>query len=171
MIRTFAALVVGAALTGVALPACAQASYKNETSLYGSWEDITEPTDSKQATFDLRYGRFVTSQVVATAGVLYSRFKGPTVDATSAALSIGAKYYIQEPRAKPLAPFVDVSVGLARTDDGRTSSDDFTWALGGGVAYFLTDTTSVDAGLRLFHTNTNITTKGSRIFLGITTRF
>jgi opacity protein-like surface antigen len=170
MKKTIAAFLAGAALSGVALPACAEA-FKNEISLYGSWQDINEPTDSEQATVDLRYGRFVTPQIVATAGLLYSRFKGPTIDATSGALSIGAKYYIQEPRLKALAPFLDVSVGIARTDDGRSSSDDFTWAFGGGVAYFLTESTSLDAAIRLFQTNTDIETKGSRIQFGITTRF
>jgi len=170
MKKIAAALLAGAALAGFALSACAEAQ-KNEISLYGSYQDINEPTDSQQATVDVHYGRFVTPQIVATAGVLYSRFKGPAIDATSGALSIGAKYYIQEPRAKALAPFLDVSVGVARTDDGRSSSDDFTWAFGGGVAYFLTESTSLDAAIRLFQTNTELKTKGSRIVLGITTRF
>ena len=170
MKRTVAALLAGAALAGLALSASAEA-FKNEVSAYGSWQDINEPTDSSQTTVDLRYGRFVTPQLLGTAGALYSRFKGPTIDASSTALTVGAKYYINAPRAQAIAPFLDVSLGAAITDDGRDSSSDFTWELGGGVAYFLTESTSLDAALRLFHTNTDVTTKGTRFFFGITTRF
>ena len=166
----FAALVLGAALTGFALSAAAQAQ-KNEVSVYGSWQDVNEPTDLKDIHLDLRYGRFVTPQILGIAGVLYSRFKGPTVDATSAGFTVGAKYYITAPRAQSIAPFLDASIGAARTDDGRQTSTDLTWELGGGAAYFLTETTSLDAALRLFHTNTDATTKGTRLFVGLTTRF
>lgn len=176
MKSTIAAVLAGAALAGLALSAGAQAqksetSLKNEISLYGSWQNLNEPTDSSQTHVDVRYGRFVTPQLLGTAGLLYSRFKGPTIDATSAGLTVGAKYYINAPRAQAIAPFLDASVGAALTDDGQKNSTDLTWELGGGVAYFLTDATSLDAALRLFHTNTDVTTKGTRFLFGITTRF
>jgi opacity protein-like surface antigen len=170
MKKTVAALLAGAALAGFALSAGAEAQ-KNEISLYGSWEDINEPTDLQAITLNVRYGRFVTPQLLGTAGVLHSRFKGPTVDAASTALTVGAKYYIHAPRAEALVPFLDASIGAAISDDGREDSTDFMWELGGGVAYFLSEATSIDVALRLFHTSTDVTTKGSRFFLGITTRF
>ena len=170
MKKTVAAVLAGAALAGFALAAGAEAQ-KNEVSLYGSWEDINEPTDLSQTHLNVRYGRFVSPQLLGTAGVLYSRFKGPTIDASSAGFTVGAKYYVIAPRAQAIAPFLDASVGAAITDDGRESSTDFTWELGGGVAYFLTESTSLDAALRLFHTSTDVETKGTRFFFGVTTRF
>lgn len=170
MKKTVAAVLAGAALAGFALAAGAEAQ-KNEVSLYGSWEDINEPTDLSQTHLNVRYGRFMSPQLLGTAGVLYSRFKGPTIDASSAGFTVGAKYYVNAPRAQAIAPFLDASVGAAITDDGRESSTDFTWEFGGGVAYFLTESTSLDAALRLFHTSTDVETKGTRFFFGITTRF
>src|SRR5262245_37252030 len=101
MKKTVAALLAGAALTGFALSAGAEAQ-KNEISAYGSWQDINEPTDSSTTQIDVRYGRFVSPQLLGIAGVLYSRFKGPTIDASSAAFTVGAKYYINPPRAQAI---------------------------------------------------------------------
>ena len=170
MKKTLAALLASAGLAGIALPACAE-TFKNEVSASGSWEDIDEPTDFEQTHLFLRYGRFMSPQFVATAGLLHSRFKGPAIEAATTGLTIGAKYYIGELRAKTLAPFLDTSIGVATTDNGSEDSTDFTWEFGGGVAYFFTEATSVDLALRLFHTNTDIETKGVRFFLGLTTRF
>jgi hypothetical protein len=170
MKKTVAAFVAGAALSGVAVPACAEA-FKNEVSISGSWEDISEPTEFEQTTLFLRYGRFVSPQLLGTAGLQHSRFKGPGIEATSSGLTVGAKYYITAPRAQAISPFLDVSLGVARTDNGTEDSTDFTWEFGGGVSWFFTEATSVDAALRLFHTSTDVETKGTRFFLGITTRF
>lgn len=170
MKKTMAALLAGAALCGIALPACAE-TFKNEVSLSGSWEDIDEPTEFEQTTLFLRYGRFVSPQLVGTVGLQHSNFKGAGIDVTSSGLTIGAKYYISAPRAQAISPFLDASLGIARTDNGPEDSTDFTWEFGGGVSWFFTEATSVDAALRLFHTSTDVETKGTRFFLGITTRF
>lgn len=170
MEKTLASLLAGAALCAAASAAPAQA-LRNEVSLFGSWEDIREPTSFEQTHLFLRYGRFVSPQFVATAGLQRSRFEGAGLDATTTGVTVGAKYYINAPRAQTIAPFLDASVGVANTDNGRDDSTDLTWELGGGVSWFFTEATSFDAALRLFHTSTDVDTKGTRLFLGITTRF
>jgi hypothetical protein len=170
MKKTLATLVAGAALAGVAQGALAQ-TFRNEVSLFGSWEDIDQPTKFEQSNLYLRYGRFVSPQFVATLGLQRWRFEGAGFDASTTALTIGGKYYIAAPRNQVLAPFLDASIGVAKTDNGTADSTDFTWEFGGGASWFFTEATSFDAGLRLFHTSTDVQTKGTRIFVGITTRF
>jgi opacity protein-like surface antigen len=170
MKKTLAALVAGAALAGVAQGALAQ-TFRNEVSLFGSWEDIDEPTKFEQSNLYLRYGRFVSPQFVGTLGLQRWRFEGSGIDASTLALTVGAKYYITPPRNQAIAPFLDAAIGVAKTDNGSDDSTDFTWEVGGGVSWFFTEATSFDAGLRLFHTSTDVETKGTRIFVGITTRF
>ena len=68
MKKTLVTLVAGAALAGVAQGALAQ-TFRNEVSLFGSWEDIDQPTKFEQSNLYLRYGRFVSPQFVATLGL------------------------------------------------------------------------------------------------------
>ena len=110
-------------------------------------------------------------QLVGTLGLHRTFFEGGGIEAASTAFTVGAKYYITAPRAQGVAPFLDAAIGVAKTDNGRDNSTDFTWEFGGGVSWFFTEATSFDAALRLFHTDTDIETKGTRIFVGITTRF
>ena len=170
MKKTIAAFVAGASLCGVALPVCAE-KFSNELSISGSWEDINEPTEFEQLTLFLRYGRFMSPPLVGTLSLQRSSFEGSGISAASTGLTVGAKYYITPPRAQQISPFLDASVGVAKTDNGSEDSTDFTWEFGGGISFFFTEATSVDAALRLFHTSTDIETKGTRFFLGMTTRF
>ena len=170
MKKTLAVLVTGAALAGMAQGALAQ-TFRNEVSVFGSWEDIDEPTKLEQTTLDLRYGRFVSPQLVATLGLRRTFFEGGGIEAASTALMVGAKYYITPPRNQGMAPFLDAALGVAKTDNGRDNSTDFSWELGGGLSWFFTEATSFDAALRLLHTDTDVETKGTRMFVGITTRF
>src|ERR671924_409203 len=101
MKKTVAALFAGAALAGVVLPSSAQ-TFRHEVSLFGSWEDIREPANLEQTHFFLRYGRFVSPQLVGTLGLQRSRFEGSGIDAATTALTIGAKYYINAPRAQAI---------------------------------------------------------------------
>ena len=151
------------------LPAAAQAL--NEISLSGSWDDVREPSDMEQTTFNLRYGRYMTPQAVATLGIGHTSFKGSGVDFSQTSLTIGGKYYFGERRASALLPFADLAIGVAMTDAPGQDGTDFTWELGGGAAYFLTDTTSIDASIRYYNTDTDSSTKGIRMFVGITARF
>jgi opacity protein-like surface antigen len=170
MKKTLAALVGGIALCCAAVTASAQ-TYRNEISLFGSWEDVRDPVDFEQSHLFARYGRFVSPQLVGTLGLQRSRLETGGRETTNLGITVGAKYYIQPPKARVIAPFVEAAIGAAMVDDGSEDSTDLTWELGGGVSWFFTEATSFDASLRFFQTNTDIETKGTRLFVGITTRF
>lgn len=172
MTKTIAALFAGAALVGFALPASAQQPlpFSNEISLFGTWEDRKDP-DIERSNVTLRYGRFFRPQIVGTLGLAYESTEVPGADSSSLIATVGAKYYFAPLRAQAIVPFVDGAIGVAHTDNGPSDSTDLYWEFGGGVSWFFTQATSIDAGLRLFHADTDVETKGTRIFVGITTRF
>ena len=172
MKKAIAALFAGAALGGFALPASAQQSmpFSNEIQLFGTWEDRKDP-DIETSNVVLRYGRFFRPQLVGTLSLRYSSTEVPGADQSALGALVGAKYYFAPIRAQSMVPFVDGAIGIAHTDSGPSDSTDFTWEFGGGVSWFFTPDTSFDAGLRLFHTDTDVETKGTQIFVGITTRF
>ena len=175
MKKTLAALATGAILAGIAWPAASQTTqsfpaFTNEISLFGTWEDRDDP-DIERSNIALRYGRFFRPQIVGTHGLQYEKTEVPGVDNSSVVFTIGGKYYFTPVRTQAIVPFLDAAVGIAYTDNGPDDSTDFHWEFGGGVSWFFTQATSFDAGLRLFHTDTDVETKGTRIFVGITTRF
>lgn len=163
-------LILGMVCALFSLPAAAQA-VANEIMLFGSWDDVREPSDLEQTTIHLRYGRYMTPQAVATVGISRASFEGSGVDFTMTSFTVGGKYYFGQRAASAVLPFADLAVGIALTDTPGQDGTDFTWEIGGGVAYFLSDTTSVDASIRYYHTDTESTTKGLRMFFGITARF
>jgi hypothetical protein len=174
MKKTLTALAAAAVLAGVAGPAASQSTqfptFGNEVSLFGLWEDRKDP-DIETTRIYARYGRYFRPQVVGTPGFSRERTEVPGADSATTALMVGAKYYFTPLRPQSIVPFIDGAIGLANTDNGPDDSTDFAWEFGGGVSWFFTSATSFDAGLRLFHTDTDSDTKGTRIFVGITTRF
>ena len=77
-------LVLGMLWVFVALPAAAQSrtavpGVSNEVMLFGSWDDVREPSDIEQTTIHLRYGRYMTPNIVATAGISRTSFDGSGV--------------------------------------------------------------------------------------------
>jgi hypothetical protein len=173
MNKKVTAAVVAVALAGFALPAASQQtlpSLSNEVSVFGTWEDRKDP-DIETTNVVARYGRFFRPQFVGTLGLRYQSAEVPGADSSALAALIGAKYYFTPLRAQAIVPFVDGAIGLAHTDNGPSDSTDLTWEVGGGVSWFFTQAWSFDAGLRLFHTDTDVETKGTQIFVGITGRF
>lgn len=171
MKKAIAAMLAAAGLGLAALPAAAQQTFSNEISLFGSWEDQREPRNAEVTSLFLRYGRFVGPQLVGTGTLSRTRFEGGGNDSATTTFTVGAKYYISQPRAQAMVPFLDAAVGFANVDTGGRDSTDLAWELGGGVSWFFTGSTSFDAALRFFHTETDIETKGTRLTVGITTRF
>lgn len=167
------AAVFAAALAGFALPAASQQTLpqlSNELQLSGTWQDQKDP-DLETTNINLRYGRFFRPQIVGTLGLRYAHIEVPGPDASSLAALVGAKYYFTPLRAQAIVPFVDGAIGLAHIDSGTDDSTDLTWEIGGGVSWFFSQAWSFDAGLRLFHTDTDVETKGTQVFVGITARF
>jgi opacity protein-like surface antigen len=164
--------LLAAALAGVAASAAAQAPrLTHEIAVFGSWDDVDEPEQAETLNLNLRYGYFVSPRLVATASLGRTTFEGSGIDTASTTFLVGAKYYFAEVRAQSLIPFVDGGIGLTNIDTGPNDGTDFSWEFGGGVAFMFTESTSFDAALRLYNTDTDIRTKGTRVFLGLTTRF
>jgi opacity protein-like surface antigen len=165
------AVALGAAIALFSGGAAAQ-TYSNEFSFFGSYDNMDDP-DVTLSVFNLRYGKYLTSQAVAVIGVSRTNFEvSGAADSTTTALTGGAKYYFGQPVSRGFLPFVEAAIGLASTDTGASDSTDFTWELGGGASFFMTDATSFDASVRWYQTDTDGgDTEGMRIFLGMTTRF
>jgi hypothetical protein len=173
MRQIIGALLAAAAL-GFAVPAAAQqqgSAFSSEVSVFGMWEDLREPADVERTDVFLRYGRYFRPQIVGTLGFQRSRLEAAGSDVATTAATIGAKYYFTPPRTNAMVPFLDGAIGVAWTKANGDDSSDFTWEFGGGVSWFFSAATSFDAGLHLFQTSTDVETKGTRLFVGITTRF
>lgn len=166
-------VLLAAALAIFSGSAAAQAAQalQHEVSVFGTWDDVSEPQDVQTATINLRYGIVVRPQLLATATVGYSRFKTPSTESSTISVLGGAKYYFSPWRPQGVSPFVDAGIGFATTDTNSGDSTDLTWELGGGVSYFFDQRTSIDAALRLYWTDTQARTEGTRLFFGLTTRF
>jgi opacity protein-like surface antigen len=166
-VAAFSALLLGCALCA---PAFAQ-TYQNEISLFGAWDSANKPTDTDTVNVNVRYGRFMTPRIVAEGTVGYNRFETNSSHASTSQFLAGAKYYFGETQKQGLVPFADVGIGFAITDTPSKDSTDLAWAIGGGVAMFVSERTSIDTALRLYHINTNADTEGVRLSIGLTTRF
>jgi hypothetical protein len=172
--RPIIGALLAAATLGVAVPAAAQqqvSAFSNEVSVFGMWEDLREPTDVERTDVFLRYGRYVRPQLVGTLGFQRSRLEAAGSDVATTAATVGAKYYFTPPRANAIVPFLDAAIGVAWSKANGNDSSDFTWEFGGGASWFFSAATSFDAGFQLFQTSTDVETKGTRLFVGITTRF
>ena len=109
---------------------------------------------------------------MATLGLSRTSFDTANSDSTTTALTGGVKYYFGLPLARGLVPFAEAAIGFARVDTGVHDGTDLTWEVGGGAAYFITETTSLDASLRWYQTDTDGgDTEGIRLFVGMTARF
>ena len=164
------ALALGALFALVSGAAAAQ-TFKNEIAFFGTLDDVSEPEDIELMVLNLRYGYYLTAQTLATLGLSRTSFEASGLDTSTTALTVGAKYYFGQPRMESLLPFAEAALGLARTDTGRDDGTDFTWEFGGGASYFMTDSTSVDASIRWYQTDTSSRTEGLRFMVGLTTRF
>lgn len=166
------AAALGAVLAlAFAGPAAAQV-YRHELSFFGTYDRVDEPEDFTLSIFNLRYGHFLTEQIVATLGVNRTNFETDAAESTTTALTGGIKYYFTRLANRGLVPFAEAAVGFAMVDTGVDDSTDLTWEVGGGAAYFISEATSIDASLRWYQTDTDGgDTEGLRIFLGMTTRF
>lgn len=164
------AVLLAALLAVVSGSAAAQAE-RNEISLFGSWDDVSEPEDVESSALSVRYGRVVRPQVLATATLGYTHFKSRGTKSSTLSVLGGGKYYFTPLRTQGLVPFVDAAIGFATIDTNTGSDTDLTWELGGGVAYFISERTSIDGAVRLYWTDTDARTQGTRFFVGLTTRF
>lgn len=164
------AVAIGAGL--MLLSSAASAQYRHELSFFGAYDKVDEPAEFTLSIFNLRYGHYLSEQVLATLGVNRTNFDGGGADSTTLGATGGVKYYFGLGARGQLLPFVEAAVGFANVDTGGNDSTDLTWEVGGGAAYFLTEATSFDASLRWYQTDTDGgDTEGIRLFVGMTSRF
>lgn len=166
-VAAFSTLLLGCALCA---PAHAQ-TYQNEISLFGAWDSADKPADTDTVNVNVRYGRFMTPRIVAEGTIGYNRFETDSSHASTTQFLAGAKYYFGEAQKQGLVPFADVGIGFASSDTPGHDSTDLAWAIGGGVSMFVSERTSIDTALRLYHVNTDAETQGVRLSIGLTTRF
>jgi opacity protein-like surface antigen len=164
------AVVLGIVLALASGTAAAQ--YRHELSFFGAYDKVDEPEDFTLSIFNLRYGHYLTEQIVATLGLNRTNFDTRISDSTTTALTGGIKYYFTQVAQRGLVPFAEAAIGFAMVDTGVDDSTDLTWEIGGGAAYFITESTSIDASLRWYQTDTDGgDTEGLRLFVGMTARF
>jgi hypothetical protein len=164
-------IVIGVILALLSAPLAAQ-TFRHELSFFGSFDYMDEPVDLDRTVLNIRYGHYFSEQLVGTLTLGRESYRVTGPDTTLTSFTAGAKYYFGLPRRTTFVPFLEAAIGFATIDvPGVGDETDLTWEIGGGGAYFITDSTSADVSLRWYHTDTSASTEGMRIFLGLTTRF
>jgi hypothetical protein len=112
-------------------------------------------------------GQFVTPQLaIVTSLSLQRNFAG-----TATTIGVGGKYFFMDGFKGDLVPFAGVGIGLrlqaTPTDSNHGSTE---YALSGGVAYFLSDSTTLDAKLGLLIFN-DASPSATLISAGFSQRF
>ena len=157
------ALLLGMAIAMAAGQAMAQ-TYRHELSAFGSWTRMKQSGEAVNVNIlDVDYGYYFTPQTVGTLGI--SRFSSDRIGSTD--VTLGGKYYFGVGRRDSIVPYVAGGIGTTKTAGERARR----WELGGGFAYFVTESTSFDIGFDWFGIKTSPSTSGTLFGVGFTTRF
>ena len=108
-------------------------------------------TDGQSASLlNVSLGQFVTPQLAIVTALTTQR----NFAYTATTIGLGGKYYFMDGFKGDLVPFAGVGIGLrlaaTATDSNHGSTQ---YDVNGGVAYFLSDSTTLDAKLRLLSFN------------------
>jgi len=123
------------------------AAKSRELSLDGNYINI----DGQSASLlNAALGQFVTPQFVVVTSLTSQQNFG--YSATS--ISLGGKFYFMDGFKGDLVPFAGLGIGLRMAATATDSNHGSTqYDVNGGVAYFLTDSTTLDAKIRLLNFN------------------
>lgn len=130
--------IAAAALAGNALAQEKQ----NEVSLYGDMSSTdTGGTSTRTSTIQFSYGKYLTSNVVGKINYMIMDSDGSKVSD----LGLGARYYFK-PAGKQgdVVPFVGAGIELITYNTGGSSSSGSGVGAEGGVAMFVSESTSID---------------------------
>jgi hypothetical protein len=178
------AVALGAVAALTASQAFAQAQ-RNEVSAFASFQHTTTSTNTGGSDITTNnylvngsYGYYFSPQLVGTVGLTYNLTEGGAGDAGKSSttfLEVGAKYYFGNFRRSAWVPFVTGAVGVVSFSNSDSGSGGEFHA-GGGVSYFLTESTSIDPSIEYLYYKfsiggTDITNKGYQALLRMTTRF
>ncbi len=133
-------LVVLIAVLGITSTANA-ASKSRELSVDGNY---IATAGTSASLLNVSMGQFVTPQFAVVTALTDQRNFGYT----ATAISLGGKFFFMDGFKGDLVPFAGIGIGLRlRLTDANQGSTQYDF--NGGVAYFLSDSTTLDAKLRL----------------------
>ena len=131
-------LVVLIAVLGIASTANA-ASKDRELSVDGNYID----TDDRSASLlNVSLGQFVTPQFSVVTALTTQRNFGYT----ATTIGLGGKYFFMDGFKGDLVPFAGIGIGLRLRESSQGSTQ---YDFNGGLAYFLSDSTTLDAKLKV----------------------
>jgi hypothetical protein len=135
-------LVLVVALLGIAANAYA-AEKTREFSIDGTYMKTTDQQSLSMLNVSL--GQFLTTQMVIVTNL-------STLDNygyTSTSIGLGGKYYFMDGLRGDLVPFAGVGIALRQYSASGSNSSSTQYDINGGVSYFMTDVTTLDAKAKL----------------------
>ncbi len=105
---------------------------------------------SGQPTFSMlnvALGQFLTSQMVIVTNLSTQ----DTYGYTATSIGLGGKYYFMDGLKGDLVPFAGVGIALRQASAGGSNSSSTQYDVNGGVSYFMTDVTTLDARAKLMN--------------------
>jgi outer membrane protein W len=128
---------------GIATSAFA-ASKSRELAVDGNYISTQGPTPTAYL-LNASLGQLVTPQLVVVTALTTQK----NVATTATTIGIGAKYYFMDGFKGDLVPFAGLGIGLRMADTGAGSNQGSTqYDLNAGLAYFLSDSTTLDTKVK-----------------------
>lgn len=136
--KVFVALM----LLGIAVQAYASEKTR-EFSIDGTYMKITDQPSLSMLNVSL--GQFLAPQLVIVTNLNTLDSNGYT--ATS--IGLGGKYYFMDGMRGDLVPFAGAGIALRQISMAGSNSSSTQYDINGGVSYFMTDVTTLDARAKL----------------------
>lgn len=159
-------LVLIFAVLGITANAFA-AEKTREFSIDGIYLKTTD--QSSISMLNVSLGQFLTPQMVIVTNLSTLDTNGYT----STSIGLGGKYYFMDGLKGDLVPFAGAGISLRQESSGGSNSSSTQYDVNGGVAYFLSDVTTLDAKAKLISfTQTDGSHATTTVFsVGFTQRF
>jgi hypothetical protein len=135
-------LVLLVAALGISANAWA-AEKTREFSIDGTYMKASEQPSFSMLNVSL--GQFLTSQAAVVTSLSTMDNYGYTITS----IGLGGKYYFMDGLKGDLVPFAGAGIALRQVSGSGANTSSTQYDLNGGVAYFLTDVTTLDARAKL----------------------
>lgn len=135
-------LVLLIAVLGVATTAVA-AEKTREFSIDGTYMKASEQPSFSMLNVSL--GQFLTTQAAIVTALSTMDNYGYTITS----IGLGGKYYFMDGLRGDLVPFAGAGIALRQVSGSGANTSSTQYDLNGGVAYFLSDVTTLDAKAKL----------------------
>lgn len=140
LVKKIAVLVI--AVLGITTNAFA-AEKTREFSIDGIYMKTTDQPSFSMLNVSL--GQFLTSQMAIVTNLTTLDNYGYT----STSIGLGGKYYFMDGLRGDLVPFAGAGIALRQESAGGSNSSSTQYDINGGIAYFMTDVTTLDARAKL----------------------